>query len=434
MSPSRVNFGQIDPTAGTQQKTVKITRGDGGPLAPELSPSEHENVKASVREIEPGQQYEIDIEVSPPWPKRALSASLTLKTGVKESPEQIIRVYARMAPRLSAVEKRFQIPRDVKSDLDLKTRLKWSAGKSGNILEVTPSDPALSASITEEEGQQYVVLHVPAGYTPPEKTRPSVTVKTDDPLAPSLNIPVFVARPAPRLRVLPSRFTIQPNNASELEVKARLIWSGGTPGTILEATSSDPKTSVRVEKQDGQQYVVLHVPAGYAPPAGPPQSVTVKTSDSRAPTVRIPISVARASRTARLRALPARFTVPRDNQSERDLKVFLVWSGGKPGKILEATSSDPQTSVRVEEQDKRLYVLLHIPADYVPPSQPRPVVTLKTDDPQVPTLIIPVHSIRPTQTMQHRRPGEPGKPDAPRPVVSGKAKSAAPPPPKKPKP
>lgn len=434
MSPSRVNFGQIESSAESQRKTVKITRGDGGPLAPELLPSEHENVKASLREIEPGEQYEVDIDISPPWPNRALSANLKLKTGVKESPEERIRVYARMAPRLSAVERRFQVPRDVKSDLELKTRLKWSASKPGKILEVTPSDPALSASITEENDEQYVVLHVPAGYTAPEKTRPSVLVTTDDPLAPSLRIPVFIARPTPRLRVLPSRFVVREDNPSEVDVKARLIWSGGSPGEILDVTSSDPRTSVHVEKQNNQQYVVLHVPAGYTPPTGLSPSVTLKTNDSRAPTVNVPITIARAPRVTRLRALPPRFTVPENNTSERDLKVFLVWSGDKPGKILEATSSDPQTSVRVEEQGERPYVLLHIPAEYVPPSQPRPVVTLKTDDPDVPALTIPVYS-RPTPTIRGQQPDKPGKPKphAPQPVVSGKAKPAAPPP-KKPKP
>lgn len=195
MQPAAISFNQVERDAKAQRKTVRITRGEGGPLAPELAPLTNENVKASLREVEAGEVYELDVELVPPWPNRAIQAYLTLKTGVKEVPEERIRVYARVAPRLSSIPARLTIPRNIESDLDLRARLVWSGGTPGKILEVKASDPKLTAELQEgENGQQAVVVHVPKGYEPPARARHFVTVKTDDEAAPMLRIQTYLAR------------------------------------------------------------------------------------------------------------------------------------------------------------------------------------------------------------------------------------------------
>ncbi|MBU0617999.1 MAG: DUF1573 domain-containing protein, partial [Planctomycetes bacterium] len=171
MQPTAVNFSQIERGGEAQRKTVKITRGDAGPLALELAPVEHENIAATLREVEQGELYELDVELVPPWPNRAIQANLTVKTGVEEVPEEKIRVYARVAPRLRANPSRFTIPRTMQSDLDLKARLTWSGGDPGNVLEVTSSDTNLTAGFEETGDQQVVVLHVPKDYAFPSKSR-----------------------------------------------------------------------------------------------------------------------------------------------------------------------------------------------------------------------------------------------------------------------
>ena len=70
-----------------------------------------------------------------------------------------------------------------------RTRLVW-AGAPGRALAAVASDPALQAKIVEEDGQQFVVLSVPAGYELPAKKPASVSVTTDDPVADSLRIPI----------------------------------------------------------------------------------------------------------------------------------------------------------------------------------------------------------------------------------------------------
>ena len=388
LDPVRLTFNQITPDSGPQHQAVKITRGDGGPINPEVVPLENENIKTSLREIQAGEQYELDVELVPPWPHQVLNANLVLKTGIPEAPQDTIRVYARVMPRLTVEGYRFRIPANMTSDTDLRLRLKWAGGSPGKVLEVDSSDPQLPAHVEEDRGQQFVVLHVPADYKMPEGQRATVTLKTDDAQAPTLKIPVQAPPPAPRARVMPSRLTIPPESTTDLDLTARIVWSDGPPGKILEASASDPKLSVRVEEQNNEQVVTVHAPAGYAPTTPMSPSVTIKTDDAKMPVLRIPIYVPRP--VARLRAVPSRFTVPQNAENELDLKSLLLWSDEHPGRILEATCSDPKTRVSVEDQGERAYVVLHVPGDYTPPTDPRPVVTVKTDDPKMPSLEIPV--------------------------------------------
>jgi hypothetical protein len=194
MQPRIASFGRIERNAEPKRKTITITRGDGGPLALELAPNNYPNVKTSLREIEPGEKYELDVELVPPWPNTSLRANLKIKTGIPEAPEETIRVYAQIAPRLRAVPSRFRIPQKVASDLQLKTRLLWSGGDPGKVLEASASDPKISVHVEERNEQQLVVLDIPAGYECPSGVRPTVTVKTDDAEVPTLRIPVDSSR------------------------------------------------------------------------------------------------------------------------------------------------------------------------------------------------------------------------------------------------
>ena len=204
IKPSAISFGQLARDGGPQQKTVAITRGDGGPLALEVVPPSDSNLRASLREIEPGERYELDVEVTPGWSQGSWRTNLMLKTGIAEVPQEKIRVYAYIVPRLRVMPARFTIPRNLPAERELRARLLWSGNRPSQVLEVTSSDPDTPVRIEERNEHQYVVLSVPAGYQPLVRPRPVVTLKTDDPEAPTLDIPVWLA-PAPRTPRTPAR-------------------------------------------------------------------------------------------------------------------------------------------------------------------------------------------------------------------------------------
>lgn len=186
--PKVVNFGTIPRDAGPVTKTVTLTRGDGGPLHPKVAACEG-HAAAELREIEPGEKYTLDITVSPPWPNDKVRGSVMIETGLEEAPQDSVRYFGAVEARLRAEPRALSLPAGEERPTELRTRLVW-AGAPGRALAAVASDPALQAKIVEEDGQQFVVLSVPAGYELPAKKPASVSVTTDDPVADSLRIPI----------------------------------------------------------------------------------------------------------------------------------------------------------------------------------------------------------------------------------------------------
>ncbi len=242
VAPRVISFPRVDRDAEEVTRVVRITRGDGGPIKPELVPPADKHVEATLEEVEPGEEYELTVKLRPPWPNRSLRSTVTIKTGVKESPTETVRIFASIAPRLVGVPNRFMIPSEVKKDMELRSRLMWSGNRPGKVLEVNYSDPKAKVELTEVKGDQMIVLHIPKGYRLPPPGRAYVTVKTDDKSAPVLRIPVYASR-LPRTPIRPSAVRkpgIQPPRGTTLRpstqpagakpvVKPHGSQSGGGP-------------------------------------------------------------------------------------------------------------------------------------------------------------------------------------------------------------
>jgi len=195
--PMQVNFGRIARDAGPQTRTITITRGDGGPISPELVPSKDTAVSAKLREIEPGERYELDVTVAPPWGNDRLSGAVAIKTGLPEAPVETIRVYGQVDPRLRAEPGNFTLPQELAEQMELRARLRWS-GEPAKVLGVSTSDPDLTVRLEEENGEQAVVLVAPAGYHRKAASGAYVVVTTDDEAIPALRIPIRSQAPRPR--------------------------------------------------------------------------------------------------------------------------------------------------------------------------------------------------------------------------------------------
>lgn len=193
ITPPMVNFGRIARNAEEQTKTIVITRGDGDPIKPELEPLKDQQFSAELNEIEPGEKYELVVTVKPPWGNDRLRGRLTLKTGLPQSPEETIRLHGNIDPRLKVVPRGYSIPRAIDADSEFKVQLHWT-GEAGNVVDVKVSDPALSARFEEQEGRQYVILSVPAGYKRKAGRASYVTIKTDDEIVPQMRISISEKR------------------------------------------------------------------------------------------------------------------------------------------------------------------------------------------------------------------------------------------------
>ncbi|MGD8453592.1 MAG: hypothetical protein PVJ57_17395 [Phycisphaerae bacterium] len=183
-----VNFNAFNREGGPQTKTLQIKRGDGGPLALELMPIAERQMSAQLREVEPGERYELDVTLTPPLPSSSFRGTVSLKTGVTESPIETISVLGRTPPRLRANPPRLSVPAVLPDALEVPVQLMWAGSNPGKVLKVVCSDTALTGRYEERDGKPYVVVSIPADYSPTGVV--AVTVMTDDTEAPNLRIPV----------------------------------------------------------------------------------------------------------------------------------------------------------------------------------------------------------------------------------------------------
>ncbi len=227
LSVPNANFGQIKRDSEAQTRTITITRGDGGPLKPKLLPgTANKAIAADLKEVREGEEYELTVTISPPWPNDMIHGSLTLETGIEQAPQEVIPVVAQVTPRLATNPARFTIPQTVESDLDLSAQLAWSDEKPGKVTAVTVTDPKLTAELVDRDNQQAVVLHVPAGYASGAGAPGFVRLTTDDADVPLLQIPVYAMR-APVVAPTPTSNPVVRPGLAPTPVMNRV--SPGTP-------------------------------------------------------------------------------------------------------------------------------------------------------------------------------------------------------------
>jgi hypothetical protein len=186
-----INFGAVKRSFPEQKQTVTFLRGDGGPIEPRITSTGHQQIAAEVKEIEPGEKYEVELTVSPPWPNGMLRGAMIVETGVGEVPNQTIHVLANVTPRLAANPARFNVRVGGEEKSEQIATLTWD-GDPGELLEATVNDSALHVELRETDGRQIVALEIPEGFGKELPGPVNVTVKTDDPVVPTLQIPVTI--------------------------------------------------------------------------------------------------------------------------------------------------------------------------------------------------------------------------------------------------
>jgi len=212
LEPALASIGPVRAGDPAQTRTLTITRGDGGPIQPEILPHEYPGVTTELKELEAGQRYELAVTVSPPWSTMRKMHTLKLKTGVAEAAEMPVRVDIQVSPRLKSDPPRFTLSRIYDTPTVQVAKLVWD-GPPGKVLEVSVSNPELAVTLEEYPDQQLIVLKAPPGDQTKRPVGCVVTVKTDDPAMPQLRIPVVVPKVAPT-RIQPPATTPPPATSS----------------------------------------------------------------------------------------------------------------------------------------------------------------------------------------------------------------------------
>jgi hypothetical protein len=144
--------------------------------------------------LEPGEKYAVDITVKPPWTS-LLVGRVRLATGVPEQPEDEIDFVAHVSPRLTFTCEPPTVPRVRAETRTMKLWPKWSPDRPpGHIVAVESGAPGLHSRIVEEAGTVFVATEITTHCdAPPRGGYHTVTVRTDDPAAAEIKVPIRFA-------------------------------------------------------------------------------------------------------------------------------------------------------------------------------------------------------------------------------------------------
>jgi len=212
LDPHRSRVEGFDRAKDQVTASITITRGDGGPIRPQLmaverrvwtpgddgryywdvTPLDRNLIEADIREVRAGEHYELKVIAHAPWPKfGSRLVYLVLTTAVPEMPRKTIQVSFRTEPRLVREPHRFSVPARPKLAIERRMTLKWSADKPNTrVLGVSVNVPGLTARVETLDTGDVLVLTVPAGVDLSETQRMAVTLRTDDPEFPELMVTI----------------------------------------------------------------------------------------------------------------------------------------------------------------------------------------------------------------------------------------------------
>jgi len=203
-----LSFDRLARDAGPQTKTMVIARGDAGPLKLRITAVEVRRgndyvpagteVAAELREVTPGERYELVATLRPPRPNAALTGRVRLETGIERQPSVDVMFSAWLPARLTWKKTSGPVPRSRSETVRWEAELVWSDDSPpGRITSVTPPVQGMTARMEEREGRPVLVVEITPQCPPPTRENPHfVTLKTDDPAVPELFVPVQY-EPAP---------------------------------------------------------------------------------------------------------------------------------------------------------------------------------------------------------------------------------------------
>jgi len=191
LDPASVHFGRLAIGQDSAEKVVRITRGDGGALKPVLRPINESNIEAELREIEPGEKYELAVRVHVKPTDQRINGRVTLETGIAEQPTADVNIFGTITPRITAQPATVIVPGTADTAWSQNIEIRWADNSTKHKLtEAQVNHDKLAVNIDTTGAQPRVVLRLKEAITGNIPANVQITVATDDPQSPVVNIPV----------------------------------------------------------------------------------------------------------------------------------------------------------------------------------------------------------------------------------------------------
>lgn len=196
IEPAMISFGQIDRSSTEPvSKSVKIRRGSGGPIKPSVDAMASPSLHAELKEVTPGEEYDLTVTAGPPWPNGPLNTAISVNTGVERSPNEGIPVVIQVQPRLAAEPMYLMVDEKkcATEAQDMTVDLVWRGGPPGKIESAVASRDDIAVEVGPSAERQTVTIKLPVGFKLDRTKAQRVMIKTDDPAAPLLGISLVSA-------------------------------------------------------------------------------------------------------------------------------------------------------------------------------------------------------------------------------------------------
>ena len=142
---------------------------------------------AVIRELDPGEEYELTVTARAPWPPWPKPGGVVVATGVPEQPEYMLRFRLDGAARLRA-EPEWLLPEDLRSPGGARVHLVWSDDwPPGQVIRAEASCPALVVEVLQGPEGQDLIVRAPEGFLFPKHIL-CVTLWTNDEIMPELRV------------------------------------------------------------------------------------------------------------------------------------------------------------------------------------------------------------------------------------------------------
>lgn len=202
------NFGVLNIAPGASEDAntvVQIVNNEAKPLTLQNPTSNARMLKAEIKTIEPGKKFELIISTVPPVPSGNSQGLITIGTSSKATPTITVAVIAMVQPLINAIPATLTIPAGPITNGETVSVVLQNMGSQ----PVALSDPSVDvegvqARITATQPGKFFTASVtfPDGFKMPTDKPMTLTIKTDNPRFPTVEIPIEqamapTATPAP---------------------------------------------------------------------------------------------------------------------------------------------------------------------------------------------------------------------------------------------
>lgn len=193
--PAIAQFGGIKRNSAEVTRVIKLRSSAAGPISPKVLPIRQrgDSLDAQLCEVIPGEEYDLRVTMAPPWPAGKVQVPVRIDIGVEGAMPLLIYAMATVQERVATNPGNLYFPKEPGEKREQTFSLIWSGGSPGKILDLSSTIAGAELHATEKNGAHRITVTLGPDVVPSAQAH-RVTIRTDDPEAGTVVVPVTFRR------------------------------------------------------------------------------------------------------------------------------------------------------------------------------------------------------------------------------------------------